>query len=80
MMMTNLDTALQNTIEQLSEMQKIHLLNYIQSMNAEKNTYLQLTVEERLKRAEKSFGTINTKARLTLEDLRRENMYGEDER
>jgi type III restriction enzyme len=38
------------------------------------------TIEERLERLKKSFGGINSTVILTAEDLRRENMYGDDGR
>jgi type III restriction enzyme len=38
------------------------------------------TIEERLKRLEKAFGTINSSVILTSEELRRENMYKDDGR
>lgn len=38
------------------------------------------TTEERLERLKKSFGTIHSDVYLTAEDLRRENLYGDDGR
>lgn len=85
--MSNLDTALFDIIQKLDEMQKTRLLAFVQSIlggapskRSSPSSILELSVEERLERAKKSFGTINSKLSPSLDSLRRENIYGDDER
>lgn len=83
--MSNLDQTIFNLIQKLDEIQKARLLAFVQSilghlpanLNTRKSTYLNRRIEERLQKAQNSFGTIKMKAHIPLESFRRENFYGD---
>lgn len=66
-------------IKQLTKGQKVGLLDWLKGEVQDENLINQSSLQERVSRLKKSFGTIQSSVEIPAHALRREYLYREDE-